>query len=159
MGHTVDHVDDFVVDMVLDVDSRGIDIEDLARRICLPGMEVLRTWARGTIWLTALVTTDGEADAIRRVRDSVIRELPDTPVVSVAAVVASVPLGDLYGRLDEVLGDDELGSIGVQELIERHLWDRTDTPMQQVDLSPARELDLRTEDQVDLWTARLPSSA
>ena len=159
MGHTVDHVDDFVVDMVLDVDSRGIDIEDLARRICLPGMEVLRTWARGTIWLTALVTTDGEADAIRRVRDSVIRELPDTPVVSVAAVVASVPLGDLYGRLDEVLGDDELGSIGVQELIERHLWDRADTPMQQVDLSPARELDLRTEDQVDLWTARLPSSA
>ena len=158
MGHTVDHVDDFVVDMVLDVDSRGIDIEDLARRICLPGMEVLRTWARGTIWLTALVTTDGEADAIRRVRDSVIRELPDTPVVSVAAVVASVPLGDLYGRLDGVLGDDELGSIGVQELIERHLWDRADTPMQQVDLSPARELDLRSAHEVDLWAARLPSS-
>ena len=158
MGHTVDHVDDFVVDMVLDVDSRGIDIEDLARRICLPGMEVLRTWARGTIWLTALVTTDGEADAIRRVRDRVIRALQDTPGVSVAAVVASVPLGDLYGRLDEVLGDDELGSIGVQELIERHLWDRADTPMQQVDLSPARELDLRSAHEVDLWAARLPSS-
>ena len=79
-------------------------------------------------------------------------------MVSVAAVVASVPLGDLYGRLDEVLGDDELGSIGVQELIERHLWDRADTPMQQVDLSPARELDLRSADQVDLWTAQLPSS-
>lgn len=159
MGHTVDHVDDFVVDMVLDVDSRGIDIEDLARRICLPGMEVLRTWARGTIWLTALVTADGEADAIRQVRSSVIRELPDTPVGSVAAVVASVALGDLYGRLDEVLGDEELGSIGVRELIERHIVDRADTPMQQVDLSLARELDLRTADQVDLRTTRLPSPA
>ena len=159
MGHTVDHVDDFVVDMVLDVGSRGIDIEDLARRICLPGMEVLRTSARGTIWLTALVSADGEAEAIRRVRDSVIRELPDAPVGSVAAVVASVPLGDLYGRLDEVLGDEELGSICVQELIERHMWDRADTPMQQVDLSPARELDLRSADQVELRTARLLSSA
>ncbi len=159
MGHTVDHVDDFVVDMVLDVGSRGIDIEDLARRICLPGMEVLRTSARGTVWLTALVTADGEAEAIRWVRDSVIRELPDTPVASVTAVVASVPLGDLYGRLDEVLVDEELGSIGVRQLIERHMWDRADTPMQQVDLSPARELDLRTVDQVDLRTARLPSSA
>lgn len=159
MGHTVDHVDDFVVDMVLDVDSRGIDIEDLARRICLPGMEVLRTSARGTIWLTALVSADGEAEAIRRVRDSVIRELPDAPVGSVAAVVASVPLGDLYGRLEEVLGDEELGSIDVRELIERHMWDRADTPMAQVDLSPARELDLRSADQVELRTARLLSSA
>ena len=33
MGHTVDHMDDFVVDMVLEVDSRGIGVEDLARRI------------------------------------------------------------------------------------------------------------------------------
>jgi hypothetical protein len=105
------------------------------------------------------VTADGEAEAIRWVRDSVIRELPGTPVGSVTAVVASVPLGDLYGRLDEVLGDEELGSIGVQELIERRMWDRADTPMQQVDLSPARELDLRTEGQVDLRIARLPSSA
>ena len=158
MGHTVDHVDDFVVDMILDVDSRGIDIEDLARRICLPGMEVLRTSARGTIWLTALVTAEGEAEAIRRVRDSVMAELPGTPVGSVAAVVASVPLGDLYGRLDEVLGDEELGSIGVQELIERHMWDRADTPMQPVDLS-VRELDLRTADQLDLRAARLWNSA
>jgi len=46
----------------------------------------------------------------------------------------------------------------VQELIERHLWDRADTPMQQVDLSPARELDLRSAHEVDLWAARLPSS-
>jgi hypothetical protein len=158
MGHTVDHVDDFVVDMVLEVGSRGTDIEDLARRICLPGMEVLRTSAHGTIWLTALVTAEGEAEAIRRVRNSVMAELPDTTVGSVAAVVASVPLGDLYGRLDEVLGDEELGSIGVQELIERHMWDRADTPMQQVDVS-VRELDLRTADQLDLRAARLWNSA
>ena len=92
--------------------------------------------------------------------DSVIAPTPGpAPVGSVAAVVASVPLGDLYGRLDEVLGDEELGSIGVHELIERHMWDRADTPMQQVDLSPARELDLRTADQMDLRTARLPSTA
>ncbi len=65
MGHTANHMDDFVVDMVLEVDSRGIGVEDLARRICLPGMEILRTSARGTIWLTALVTAEGESAAIR----------------------------------------------------------------------------------------------
>lgn len=159
MGHTVDHVDDFVVDMVLDVDSRGIDVEDLARRICLPGMEVLRTSARGTIWLTSLVTTDSAAEAIRQVRDSVTDQLPDSPAGSVTAVVDSVPLGDLYGRLEELLGDEELGSIRVQDLIEWHMWDRADAPVQHVDLSPAREVDLRTVDQLDLRPARLRSSA
>ena len=79
MGHTVDHMDDFVVDMVLEVDSRGIGVEDLARRICLPGMEILRTSARGTIWLTALVTAEGESAAIRAVRDSVLAQLPERP--------------------------------------------------------------------------------
>ena len=159
MGHTVDYVDDFVVDMVLDVDSRGIDVEDLARRICLPGTEVLRTSALGTIWLTALVTADGEAEAIRQVRDSVADQLPGAAAGSVAAVVVSVALGDLYGRLDEPLGDEELESIRVPDLIERHLWDRADAPVRHVHLGPAREVDLRTVEPVDLRPAGLRSSA
>ena len=124
MGHTVDHMDDFVVDMVLEVDSRGIGVEDLARRICLPGMEILRTSARGTIWLTALVTAEGESAAIREVRDRVLAQLPDRPRATVTSVVNSAPLGDLYARLDEVLGDEELETLDVRDLVEQVMWDR-----------------------------------
>lgn len=159
MGHTVDRVDDYVVDMVVEVDSRGIDVEDLARRICLPGVEVLRTSARGTIWLTSVVTADGEPHAIRQVRDRILGQLRHGPSGSVVAVVTAVALGDLYGRLDEVLGDQELGSIDVRDLIERHMWDRADLPMTQLELRPTRKVDQRTVDQVDLRPARVHSSA
>ena len=138
MGHTVDRMDDFVVDMVLDVDSRGIDVEELARRICLPGMEILRTSARGTIWLTALVTAEGEAEAIRQVRDSVLVQLPDRPRATVTSVVHSVPLGDLYARLDAVLGDEELAAIDVRDLVGQVMWDRARVDVREVDLRPVR---------------------
>jgi hypothetical protein len=138
MGHTANHMDDFVVDMVLEVDSRGIGVEDLARRICLPGMEVLRTSARGTIWLTALVTAEGESAAIRAVRDSVLAQLPDRPRATVTSVINSAPLGDLYARLDAVLGDEELGSIDVRDLVEQVMWDRPRVDVREVDLRPVR---------------------
>jgi hypothetical protein len=138
MGHTADHMDDFVVDMVLEVDSRGIGVEDLARQICLPGMEILRTSARGTIWLTALVTAEGESAAIRGVRDSVLAQLPDRPRATVTSVVNSAPLGDLYARLDEVLGDEELETLDVRELVERVMWDRPRAHVREVDLRPVR---------------------
>jgi hypothetical protein len=138
MGHTVDRMDDFVVDMVLDVDSRGIDVEELARRICLPGMEILRTSARGTIWLTALVTAEGESAAIRQVRDSVLAQLPDRPRVTVTSVVDSAPLGDLYARLDAVLGDEQIEALDVRELVEQVMWDRPRADVREVDLRPVR---------------------
>lgn len=138
MDHTVDRMDDFVVDMVLEVGSRGIDVEDLARRICLPGMEILRVSARGTIWLTALVTAEGESAAIRQVRESVLTQLPDRPRATVTSVVHSVPLGDLYARLDAVLGDEELGSIDVRDLVEQVMWDRPRGDVREVDLRPVR---------------------
>jgi hypothetical protein len=138
MGHTVDHMDDFVVDMVLEVDSRGIGVEDLARRICLPGMEILRTSARGTIWLTALVTAEGESAAIREVRDSVLAQLPDRPRATVTSVVNSAPLGDLYARLDAVLGDEELETLDVRDLVEQVMWDRPHVDVREVDLRPVR---------------------
>ena len=138
MGHTVDHMDDFVVDMVLEVDSRGIGVEDLARRICLPGMEILRTSARGTIWLTALVTAEGESAAIREVRDSVLAQLPDRPRATVTSVVNSAPLGDLYARLDSVLGDEELETLDVRDLVEQVMWDRPRVDVREVDLRPVR---------------------
>ena len=138
MGHTVDHMDDFVVDMILEVDSRGIGVEDLARRICLPGMEILRTSARGTIWLTALVTAEGESAAIREVRDSVLAQLPDRPRATVTSVVNSAPLGDLYARLDAVLGDEELETLDVRDLVEQVMWDRPRVDVREVDLRPVR---------------------
>jgi hypothetical protein len=138
MGHSANHMDDFVVDMVLEVDSRGIGVEDLARRICLPGMEILRTSARGTIWLTALVTAEGESAAIRAVRDSVLAQLPDPPRATVTSVINSAPLGDLYARLDAVLGDEELGSIDVRDLVEQVMWDRPRVDVREVDLRPVR---------------------
>jgi hypothetical protein len=138
MGHTANHMDDFVVDMVLEVDSRGIGVEDLARRICLPGMEILRTSARGTIWLTALVTAEGESAAIRAVRDSVLAQLPDPPRATVTSVINSAPLGDLYARLDAVLGDEELWSIDVRDLVEQVMWDRPRVDVREVDLRPVR---------------------
>ena len=138
MRHIVNHMDDFVVDMVLEVDSRGIGVEDLARRICLPGMEILRTSARGTIWLTALVTAEGESAAIRAVRDSVLAQLPDRPRVTVTSVINSAPLGDLYARLDAVLGDEELGSLDVRDLVEKVMWDRPRVDVREVDLRPVR---------------------
>ena len=138
MGHTVDHMDDFVVDMVLEVDSRGIGVEDLARRICLPGMEILRTSAKGTIWLTALVTAEGESAAIREVRDSVLAQLPDRPRATVTSVVNSAPLGDLYARLDAVLGDEELETLDVRDLVEQVMWDRPRVDVREVDLRPVR---------------------
>ena len=138
MGHTVDHMDDFVVDMVLEVDSRGIGVEDLARRICLPGMEILRTSARGTIWLTALVTAEGESAAIRAVRDAVLVQLPDRPRATVTSVVNSAPLSDLYARLNAVLGDAELDTLDVRDLVEQVMWDRPRVDVREVDLRPAR---------------------
>jgi len=126
------------VDMVLEVDSRGIGVEDLARRICLPGMEILRTSARGTIWLTALVTAEGESAAIREVRDSVLAQLPDRPRATVTSVVNSAPLGDLYARLDAVLGDEELETLDVRDLVEQVMWDRPRVDAREVDLRPVR---------------------
>jgi hypothetical protein len=124
--------------MVLEVDSRGIGVEDLARRICLPGMEILRTSAKGTIWLTALVTAEGESAAIREVRDSVLAQLPDRPRATVTSVVNSAPLGDLYARLDAVLGDEELETLDVRDLVEQVMWDRPRVDVREVDLRPVR---------------------
>jgi acetyl-CoA carboxylase carboxyltransferase component len=101
-------------------------------------MEILRTNARGTIWLTALVTAEGESAAIRQVRDSVLAQLPDRPRATVTSVVDSVPLGDLYARLEAVLGDEELESIDVRDLVEQVMWDRPRVDIREVDLRPVR---------------------
>jgi hypothetical protein len=136
--HTAHRMDDFVVDMVLEVGSRGIDVEDLARQICLPGMEILRISARGTIWLTALVTAEGESQAIRLVRDRVLDQLPERPRATVTSVINTAPLGDLYARLDAVLGDEDLGAIDVRDLVEAQMWDRAGVEVRDLDLRPAR---------------------
>ena len=153
MQGTVGEFDDYVVDMVLEVDSRGIGVEELARRICLPGMEILRSTARGTIWLTALVTAEGDASAIREVRDSVLAQLPDRPRAVAAAVVNSIPLGDLYARLEAVVSDEELAEMDVRDLVAQTMWDRPPAAEGAVDLRP---VDLRAD---QLVRDRTPNSA
>jgi hypothetical protein len=145
MAGSVAEAEDFVVDMVLEVDSRGIGVEELSRRICLPGMEILRTTDSGTIWLTALVTAQGDAQAIAQVRSSVLAQLPDRPRAVAAAVVSSVPLGDLYARLQTVLADDELDELDgldIRDLVAQTLPDR---PARREDpaLVDLRAVDLR----------------
>ena len=145
MAGSVAEAEDFVVDMVLEVDSRGIGVEELSRRICLPGMEILRTTDSGTIWLTALVTAQGDVQAISQVRSSVLAQLPDRPRAVAAAVVSSVPLGDLYARLQTVLADDELDELDgldVRELVAQTLPER---PVRREDpvLVDLRAVDLR----------------
>lgn len=118
--------EDFVIDMVIEVDSRGIDVDALARQITVPGVEVLRTSGRGMIWVTALVTADGEAAAINSVQDQVLPELSDGSRVVVVTAVTSAPLGDLYARLDPVLADHELDRLDLIDLVEATVWMRDD---------------------------------
>ena len=122
MGRTADRGEDFVVDMVVEVESRGVDVDAVARAVSVPGVEILRTTGRGMIWLTALVSASGEPAAIRQVQDSVLAELSDSSRVVVASVVASAPLGDLYGRLDDVVSDAELDRMDLIDLVEATLW-------------------------------------
>jgi hypothetical protein len=121
MGRTVDRSEDYVIDMVVEVESRGVDVDAVARGLELPGVEVLRTTGRGMIWLTALVTAHGESEAIREVQDSVLAQLGAQSRVVVAAVVTSAPLGDLYARLDSV-ADHELDRMDLIDLVEATLW-------------------------------------
>ena len=63
---------------------------------------------------------------------------PDRPRTTVTSVVDSAPLGDLYARLDDVLGDEELGAIDVRDLVEQVMWDRPRIDLREVDLRPVR---------------------
>jgi CheY-like chemotaxis protein len=124
MGRTVDHSEDFVVDMVIEVGSRGTDVDALARRLILPGLEVLRTTGGGLIWFSALVTADGESAAIRQVQDAALSELDGRAVVVAATVIAGAPLGDLPSRLDAVLCDLEPHRMDLIDLVQAARWDR-----------------------------------
>lgn len=130
MGRTVDHGEDYVVDMVIEVESRGVDVDALARQLVVPGFEVLRTSSRGMIWLTALVTAGSEAAAIQQVQDEVLGQLAGARVV-VASVVTCAPLGDLYARLDSVLTDPELNRMDLIDLVEATLWSEQGHPARQ----------------------------
>jgi hypothetical protein len=127
MGRTVDHSEDFVVDMVIEVGSRGTDVDALARRLALPGVEVLRTTRGGLIWLSALVTADGEPAAIRQVQDSALAALGAAATVVAATVVSGSPMGDLPFRLATVLGGLEEHRMDLIELVEASRWARPST--------------------------------
>jgi hypothetical protein len=123
MGRTVDHSEDFVVDMVIEVGSRGTDVGALARHLTQPGMEVLRTTGGGLIWFSALVTAHGESAAIRQVQDAGLAALGDDARVVAATVIAGAPLGDLASRLAAVLCDLEPHRMDLIDLVEATRWD------------------------------------
>jgi hypothetical protein len=120
--------EDFVIDMVVEVDSRGIDVDALARSLELPGVEILRTSGRGLIWLTALVTAQSEASAILEVQDTVLAQLSAESRVVVATAVTSAPLGDLYARLTALGADREMDRMDLVDLVEVTMWGRADSP-------------------------------
>ena len=62
--------------------------------------------------------------------------LPDRPRAVAAAVVSSIPLGDLYARLEAVLSDEELAEIEVRDLVARTMWDRPPAGEVTLDLRP-----------------------
>ncbi len=117
--------EDHVIDIVVQVEARGIDVDALVARITLPGVEILRTSSRGMIWPTSLVTASTEAQAIAVVRDAVLGQVPVDRVL-VSTVITSAPLGDLYARLDEVLDDEHLARIDLRDLVEHTLWSARD---------------------------------
>lgn len=123
MARTAEHGEDFVVDMVVEIDPRGADLDELTSRIVLPGAEVLRICARGTIWLTAVVTARTECDAVRQVQEAVVAQTRGVPGVT-GALVTSIGVADLYGRLDGQLTDEEVARIDLRDLVADHLWDR-----------------------------------
>jgi hypothetical protein len=124
MGRTVDHIEDFVVDMVIEVGSRGTDVDALARRLVLPGMEVLRTTGGGLVWLSALVTADGDSSAIRQVQHTALAALGEEASVVAATVIAGAPLGDLSSRLAAVLGELAPHRMDLIDLVEATRWER-----------------------------------
>ena len=124
MGRTVDHGEDFVVDMVIEVGSRGTDVDALARRLVLPGVEVLRTTSGGLVWLSALVTAAGEASALRQAEDVALSALGGVAHVVAATVITGSPLGDLPSRLAAVLCDRDAHRADLIDLVEASRWDR-----------------------------------
>jgi CobQ-like glutamine amidotransferase family enzyme len=123
-----DRGEEHVVDLVVEVESRGVDVDALARRVVLPGIEVLRTSGTGMIWLTALVTAADPQAAIQRVQDALADQI-DAGRVVVATAATSVPLGELYARLDSALTERQLEGLDLFDLVQATLWSRPGDPV------------------------------
>ena len=113
-------VEDIVVDLTLEVDP-AVGIDTLVRELSLPGVEIMRTASATTAWLTVLVASTSEAEAVSHVRTQVVDQIPQAARVVQTTVVTSAPLGDLHALLD-TLDDDELDRVSLRDLVEAHLW-------------------------------------
>lgn len=125
---TVADVQDFVVDVVLGVDPKAVDTEDVGLRLHLPGVVIARTTARSTIWLTAVVEATAEAEAAQRVRDHVLAQLSDDQHHGTVSAIRCAALGELYAWLDPARDDPELEALELMDLVEDTLWCRPPGP-------------------------------
>lgn len=116
-------MEDYAVDVVVEVPASGADLAELARRVALPGVMLQRATARGTLWLTAIVAAPTEAAASHRVREAILTQVADLPGASASTMVTGVALGELYARLDGSLADDELADIDVADLVRERMWE------------------------------------
>lgn len=116
--------EDYVVEVVLDVGTTGVDLDALAQRLTLPGVALQHTTGRAGLWLTAVVAGRSQAAASAEVRESVLTQVADQPGATAAVTVTGVALGELYARLDPGMLDDDLDGIDIRDLVAARMWER-----------------------------------
>ncbi len=131
--------EDFVVDLVLEVGSRGIDVEDLARALQVPGRELSRGASDGRVWVTAVLCAECVDDAIAAVRDRVLDQLP-AAAGTLAVTIDTCLLSDLYCWLDPTPTDEELDRVDVRDLVAERVWNHNPPTDRVLDLRGVRVL-------------------
>lgn len=114
--------EDFVVDLCLQVDPRGVDVERLSRQLQLPTAAVARATAGARVWLTAVINAATQAEAVHRSRVLIEAQLAEWAEQALVARIDCVALGDLYAWLDPARDDPELTTLELVELLEDTMW-------------------------------------
>lgn len=127
-------LEDVVVDLVVEVDSRGVDLDEVARSLVVPGVVLLRSASREVLWLTTVVAARDEEEAVRAVRARVLAQVGTDPGAAVATTATAITLGDLFACLDHTDPQRDLevdlpqGRVDLLDLVAAHVWDRCTLP-------------------------------
>ena len=115
-------VDDFVVDVVLELEPGGTGADEVRRRLHVPGTPVSCTSAGSTIWVTTVLPAARAQAAVQEVADHLLSAIPDAQEVRATAAVRCLPWGELLSQLDPALDDPELECLDVVDLVADTLW-------------------------------------